>query len=523
MNMKKSLIMLSALLLPLLGMAQSSDVNNEWVKNIYILRMSPNGQWLGSMAGNAAVINFPSGEPQYYDTSYIGLGNSVANTGVTVGSSDGDIASVMIGGKTIVPDAINPDKYWFCGLNAITPDGTKVCGIVNNTSGNPIRYIPFVASINPEGVVSDVTILPYPELDFFNAEPAFVTAVWISDDGKTVAGQVVDWRGMYSYPIVFSEAADGKWSYKLPSAALFNPSHIEIPANPWREGEEEPEPEEFMSGAKKAAYLKAYEEFSTNGGPEPNPLEYMTDDQKIDYQRAVTKYNVWFNAHIPEIKAYEAIYSQVLENTPTFFDNELALSPDGKTLMLHGGLTNKQGEIVGKIYSFDCVKNELSTIYDTPTGQYFPQQILPDGTMLATKGLMDVPNALIYQPGSTIGLSVQDYLADMGYPELAEWLEKLCSKGTGVLNMNNDKTLITGALMSEQIEDFDYDNSDYYFSTYFIAFGEAGIESLAAQLSDGTLRVFTLQGVKVMETKEASDLYNLPSGIYIINGKKVIL
>ena len=39
--------------------------------------------------------------------------------------------------------------------------------------------------------------------------------------------------------------------------------------------------------------------------------------------------------------------------------------------------------------------------------------------------------------------------------------------------------------------------------------------------SDGTYTVYTLTGMRVMRTTEASDVKSLPSGLYIINGKKV--
>lgn len=52
--------------------------------------------------------------------------------------------------------------------------------------------------------------------------------------------------------------------------------------------------------------------------------------------------------------------------------------------------------------------------------------------------------------------------------------------------------------------------------------GQAGVEDLIAPVDD-TYHVFNLQGVKVLETKDASAVSSLPSGIYIINGKKVLL
>ena len=51
---------------------------------------------------------------------------------------------------------------------------------------------------------------------------------------------------------------------------------------------------------------------------------------------------------------------------------------------------------------------------------------------------------------------------------------------------------------------------------------EAGVESLVAEPTDGIYRVYNLNGVKVLETKDASAFDALPKGVYIVNGKKVM-
>lgn len=65
-----------------------------------------------------------------------------------------------------------------------------------------------------------------------------------------------------------------------------------------------------------------------------------------------------------------------------------------------------------------------------------------------------------------------------------------------------------------------HDNAAQYFITDFV-WGEAAtlIGGIVADSNNGYV-VYSLQGVKVMETNEASDLNRLPKGIYIINGKK---
>lgn len=66
------------------------------------------------------------------------------------------------------------------------------------------------------------------------------------------------------------------------------------------------------------------------------------------------------------------------------------------------------------------------------------------------------------------------------------------------------------------------DNAAQYFITDF-SWGEAptGVKNVYTA-QDGFYTVYTMQGVRVMRTAEASDLDRLPAGMYIINGKKVI-
>lgn len=53
--------------------------------------------------------------------------------------------------------------------------------------------------------------------------------------------------------------------------------------------------------------------------------------------------------------------------------------------------------------------------------------------------------------------------------------------------------------------------------------GQAGIDGIISDQANDTLKVYNPQGIKVLETKDASELNTLPGGIYIVNGKKVAL
>ena len=517
--MKKSLFVLSFALLPSLVFAQDAVVP-KFETGVYAVRLSPNGKWLGSRAGDASIYNMETGENIYYSPCFLGIGNCVADNGMAVGEAQ-DVGALLYNGSVTYPPSLT--KYNFCDINAITPDGTRITGIVGNPKRDGVAYVPFIADLDANGNVGEPVILPYPKLDFFRAAPQYATGVWISDDGKTVAGMVQDWRGMYAYPIYYKEGANGEWSYTTPSESLFNPTGIDIPDNPWLNEPPFPEPENFMTGTAKEAYLEAFEKYSTGGGvfPYPYPQDYMTEAQYEEYVQAVEKYNEWYYGQEGLIKEYIKIYAEVLQTTPSFSNNDMALHPSGDYFMIHGGKENSEYEMMGTIYSFSTISDEWSTI-DPPQSSYYPHQILPDGTLVVTKPITAVPNAYLLLPGSEKFITLQEYF-EPTHPEISEWLDKKVPGGTGLVSISNDMTVFTGGLVPDQLSDFDWDNSPFYYSTYFIDLGTAGIESVVDTPKEGVFSVYNLQGVKVMETRDASMLKTLDKGVYIVNGKKIII
>lgn len=515
--MKKTLLILSSLILPSMAIAEA-PAGCSWDKTIYAIKMSPNGKWIGSMAGDAAVFNVQTSEKTNYADCFLGLGNTVADNGMAVGDSN-EAAVVMFNGKQIYPETtINRN---FCAFNAITPDATRVCGLVNPEKRGEVTVVPFVASIDPAtGEVGELIELPYPSLDFFGAAPQFVTAVWISADGKCVVGQVQDWRGGYSYPIVFNEATDGTWSYNLPSKQLFNPTHIELPVNPWLNEPPFPEPEDFMSGLLLQAYQDAYNAYINGWGDNPIPEEYMTQAQYDAYAEAVETYNEWFEGSVERQKQYIRTYNEVLKTSPSFSDNDLAIDPNGKFMMIRGGVENNDGDMIGKIYRFSTTDNSYE-IFDLPNESLCPRLILSDGTVFASTPQMEVPTSYIMLPGEKEFTPIFDYFKT-NYPVDYAWLQEEFPNGSGEVCTNNDMTVFAGALIPGQLKDYDYDGADFFYSSWIVNLDPTGVESIVADPEDGIYRVFNLQGVKVLETKDAAEVDGLGKGLYIINGKKVI-
>ena len=513
--MKRFAIVMSSLLAFSVVFAQG--VTEKMEEGVYAIKISPNGKWIGSMAGDASIYDVEKGNYVYYDGCFLGIGNVMADNGMAVGDMH-DIAAIMYNQKIILPPSLGGNKYWFCDINGITPDATRITGIINNPNRGETYYVPFIAEVDGDGNVSDPVFLPYPKTDFFNMAPQYVSGIWISRDGKTVMGQVQDWRGMYSYPIVFKENAGGEWEYFLPSASMFNPQHIEIPENPWKNEPPYPEVEDFLTGQSKQAYLAAYEAFSVGLGPWPDPYKYFTEEQAVLYELALEAYNEWYYGHEAAMKSYTKIYNQVLMTTPSFNANDAALDPNGNYFLCPGGEEDAEGNPVSRLYRFEATK-EGATVISKPQGGYYPTQILPNGTVIITLGLQVGPRSYMLLPGTDEWITLEEYF-NKSNPDVAAWIHSQAPNGNGILCVNDDMTVFSGGLYADLWTGYSEDS--YIYNTYIITMGTSGVERIAEAPADGVYHVYNLQGVKVAETRDVSDIGALPKGIYLVNGKKFV-
>ena len=521
--MIKKILLLGLIATPLISMAGVSTppANVKYIPEMYALKVSPNGEWIGNRAGDTAIYNNITGESVEYVEVGLGIGNSIANSGLAVGDIN-DRAAILYNGEIIQPEELM--AYWFCDINAITPDGSRICGIVNTETGNQTFMRPFVAEINEIGNVVELMLLPYPKEDLLGYPPQYCTAVWISDDGQTVLGQVTDWSGqVINYPIVYTQDDNGEWEYSLPTESLFNPGNIYIPENPALTEPEYPEPENFMSGLRLSAYQQAYENWEAGLGEEPDPLEYMSEEQQKRFMEVFEFYNLWWNDKEAAIKEYNRVIAEVKKASPSFGDNASALHPSGDYFMTLSILPGENDEPNYSIYRFNT-RDKGYQKFDSPEGRnYFPTQVLPDGTTLLSLPRNENPSTYMLLPGKTEFVSFSSFLQP-DYPEIVSWLKDNFPAGDGWVTMSYDMSVITGALTDAQFgEKFDDINGPLN-STYILNDLQlAGIDEIAATNgNDGVYRVFNLQGVKVMETKDSSVLNSLPKGIYIVNGKKVI-
>ncbi|MGM9859621.1 MAG: hypothetical protein ACI31C_02575, partial [Muribaculaceae bacterium] len=195
--------------------------------------ISPDGKYVVSeLNGTLSIINLETYEEFLYEEDWStgasysgGLGNYLSATGIILGSttSDGNACYWK-------------DGEWFelysegttdCNLaNGITPDGSRICGSVSqapfSVDAKVIMQVPCYWDATEDGY-GEYHVLPHPETDFSGRIPQYITALYISEDGKTIAGQVRDYTGFCVYPILYTQNADGEWSYSLPNIETFCP------------------------------------------------------------------------------------------------------------------------------------------------------------------------------------------------------------------------------------------------------------------------------------------------------------
>ena len=495
------------------------------IPEAFAVRISQNGNYIVAqdIAGNAIVVNPKETEELWYGAYYPGNGNCVTNEGVLVGQSmENSMAVVMKDLEGVVPLSLT--AYANSAFDAITPDGSRACGYVANPEVG-VLSIPFYCDIAPDGTVGEVNILPYPPKDFFGQTPQFFTAVYISDDGKTIAGTVTDDTGFYSYPIVYTQDASGNWSYNCPSEPLFNPDHLPIPQFPSEEGMDlpkQPEITDFMTPEKKAEWEQDMADYEATGDPDLNPWTYVAyftgEDGYKAFEQAIVDYN----------RAVNEIYGKAIDNywkemakvaKYACFIPNLALSPQGDVLIADLGITDEEyttDTYTGyATYKFD-LKNGSISVIESEIKNLIPAQITENGTIVTVSSASnELPyNSYMLLPGAEEYISFDEYISRTN-PAYLPWLTaNLDLLGTGVISgvvnfSGNMETMVGGLPISNML-------------SYVIYANNAGIESLES-IKDNTYNVYNLSGIKILTTKEKSEIKALPKGIYIINGKKIIL
>lgn len=535
--------------------AQSASVDPEIIPEFYSLKMSNDGKILISQtSGESMSVYYRADESmKEYELCSRGLGNSITDNGTIVGGTLEDKAFIITDGVMTTPKSLS--GYAFCNLHGITPDGTRICGLVNNPKSGgsddetQLMYLPMYVDVTA-GEVSEPVILPYPEKDFVNLTPQYCTAIWISDDGRTILGQVIDNSGLMPYPILYKQAADGTWSYTLPTKDLLNPENLTLP--PYPVAPEEVDPTDYMTADKKAAYEQAYAEWEkSNYDPTlyPDPTDYMTEEKKSEYLQDMTEYNAEAQIFNEKLYDYYDIRNAIFDASVGFVQNTMTLNREG-TMAASTSVASKPGDFEPiqeyAVYILDLSAGTYRHI-DTGRTEILPGQIVADGTVVCSSSATGdyVTRGYLVKKGSDELLPIQDYLGAIN-PEYNTWIidNLSCTVpveengdlvdmdviATGRIAASDDMSVIAGAVPAYLLP---YSNHSYF--TYIFDNLTAGINNTFASddstvflTADGNVRIdgnvadfriTDMEGRALMHMNEASGhVYTgLESGMYIIS------
>lgn len=567
--MKKFLLPAVALLSASLGNAQLIDYDGmPVVIDAYTTQISTNGNFLiGLTPAGMFTFNRTTGALHDYFDAVPGNGTSTTDDGMTVGRTYDEkiytyVCSTFKDGQaTILPQL---SKYGMGSFEAVTPDGSRMIGIVTNPNltgdvmdpgFNSMMYLPFYIDRQEDGSYGEPQFLNVAGIkDFFGGVPQLCSAAWISADGKTIAGQVTSNNGFYCYPIIYKQQNSGEWEISYPSLPLFNPEGIKIPEFPVFDLKR-PWPTDFMSSeADIKDFDDAYAYYIASGyDDEVNPFDHlelwMTSDQIKAYEEAEIAYKEAEDEYDKKYMEYNFVLEKVAASSAFFATGDFALSPDGNWLV-------SSRETVGFNANNTPVNYLQPYIFNLADGSYkitgktddilMSHQIFNDGTVIA-----NTPPASLYaddetpvhsyilKSGETEYTLIEQYIEQWN-PEFAQWLKEnlygdvvigYTDQGTynykemyvtGIISVADDFSVLAGGVDGYSIfADWLAPSLECYFS-YIFAKNNAAVERIEDDLREsGILRVYNLQGMKVIETEDLNTVKSLDKGIYVINGKKV--
>lgn len=448
--------------------------------------IAPNGSIAASYVyGQAAIVYVESGTKFEYgedENVGFGTGNFISNTGVVVGTTN-EAAAVWMNGSWTLLDAGSKEDGMALA-HGVTRNGSRIVGAVSpdgyDGSHEGLMLVPCYWDLQADGTYGKINYLPYPETDFAGRTPQYITAISVSQDGNTIAGQVEDFSGFVQQPIIYT-CKDGEWSYTLLLDEAYHPEGFVLPEDPGdapnvqpetfmsQEEREEyeaaveefykkqdqlfyPEASQFMSDEEYEAYQKALDEFDGNFENYPEERDYMTDEEWAAYQQAIEEYNEAVASNVyPEYEDYmteeewakyqearesmdewdekwnefSQAFSELCEIVPSFIFNNVFLTPDGLTY----ATTEEKGDFMSGYEYAPCIidiKEDVLTKTDTAGLPLITSSFTDDGTLLAQKpanpmAFEVVVMAYVLPAGSESFETLHSYLASKN-ATIGKWI-----------------------------------------------------------------------------------------------------
>lgn len=422
-------------------------------------KRSPNGQWTTqAMQGSVAIFNrvdsmfYVYGEEEG-STYSVGQGNAINNNGIIVGGiSDSQPAYWQDGEWNLLPLA-EADTIVYNSADGITPDGRRIVGSLAcsrwGLENNNQTLAPVVWTKGEDGKYGLYQRLPQPATDFSGRAPQYITAHSISDDGKTIFGQIVDYTGMYLCLIVYKEDAEGKWSYQTLGQELLYKEGTEFPAWPKYEPKQ-PQIQNYMSEEELAEYDEAMALYNDSTDLYYQGLidkfpSYPLYDNYLKNEAKKEEYTQACNKYEKENKAYQdstSVFNNVFYEACTeksFAFNEVITSENGRYYVSSLSYPDPDGdplawspEVITVPICFD-LQGEKPAMTQLDGNDIITCSVLNDGTVfMASPSMEYTRNAYVVPAGSKKAISFFDWMKAKSLPAYNWMTENLSFDYTGV-------------------------------------------------------------------------------------------
>lgn len=349
--------------------------------------------------------------------------------------------------------------------HGITADGSRICGCIGthemSINEDVLMGVPAYWDRNADGTYGDPVVLPHPVLDLYGQTPQYVTAVCISDDGKTILGQMTDCMGAMVIPVLYKQDDKGEWSYSLPTQHLFNPEGLTPVENPGEySGPAYPSEESFMTEEEIAAYDAAVTAwYETREGDFPQYDSYMTDEEKAAFAAAKAEYLEAYSKYDELFSAYQDYFYNVLAASANFEFNSIAMSPDGKLMASSSMAEIENPDPMGWFPTITVyypwvinLENGDITKYEG-NGSLLVSDVTDKGEVLASNpasmGEFALIEGIILSDG--VGTKVTDMLHGID-PEYTEWFKT---------NLSHE---IADYVYNEETEEYEEVYNEYVFT-----------------------------------------------------------
>lgn len=542
----KNFILLTAVI----GFASgASAIDNYEFEGFVAQGLSQNGRYAVSSAlGNVIFVDLTTLDANHW----MGNDESIVAYGVGGGhciSNDGRLVGYTTTTGTAAYTDFNSGKWTAlqCPTDltnlaeAITPDGRVICGTIHNPAStsayeDKIMSVPAVWYLLENGVYSPAQQLPYPELDWTGRVPQYVRAIDISDDGKTIIGQIRDYSGFCCMPIVYKNI-DGEWTYELVNPELANPDNLEFPPYPG-DGPMMPSPEAYMTSEQKEAYEQAYKDWAESENidysKEPFPDQYMGEEELANYYAALEEWNKENELWSEKWWAWNDVFSACLAKAPGFMFNAIWISNDGKRAISYNQTEideeTYQARRIAGTYVFNLEDGSYYVIED-PNG-FEGNSIAADYSVFGCSYINGNSTPAVALPGEKTAIPLEQYISGID-PQTGDWmLDNMARDGI----VRGGFTYVTpqkDTILTYCENNWDFDSSYWYYSWLLkpaadnSGVASAGTPEFSVQiLSDGTLKVngeaatvyvYTTDGKLVFSANcEGEAATGLDKGIYLV-------